>query len=170
MAWDSFEESLLEAWHTSCRASAYLVAQVPAELWDVPVPGIPKRTMRTIAAHMHNSRCSWIKTLGSEHGITPPDHVDFRRVTRRALLAALKRSERGIAAVLELGFKNGGVVPPSKRYVWRNLALDVGHVLTYFVAHEAHHRGQLLMAIRQLDHRLPLKVTGELWQWKRPRS
>ena len=32
--------------------------------------------------------------------------------------------------LLELGFAAGGVLPPSKGYVWRNLPLDVGHVLT----------------------------------------
>lgn len=69
-------------------------------------------------------------------------------------------------ALLELGLASNGQVPPSRGYVWRNLALDVGHVLTYFVAHEAHHRGQLVMAARQLGHRLPNTTTGALWQWK----
>ena len=58
-------------------------------------------------------------------------------------------------------------MPPSKAYVWRNLPLDVGHVLTYFVAHEAHHRGQIIMAARQLGQRLPPDVVGGVWQWTR---
>jgi uncharacterized damage-inducible protein DinB len=41
------------------------------------------------------------------------------------------------------------------------------HFLSYFVAHEAHHRGQLCMLARQLGHRLPAEVTGGLWQWKK---
>jgi uncharacterized damage-inducible protein DinB len=45
------------------------------------------------------------------------------------------------------------------------LPLDVGHVLTYFVAHEAHHRGQVVLLARQLGHRLPSSVTNGLWQW-----
>jgi uncharacterized damage-inducible protein DinB len=57
-------------------------------------------------------------------------------------------------------------VPPSKGYVWRNLSLDVGHVLTYFVAHEAHHRGQIVMVARQTGHRLPSTTTAGLWRWK----
>src|SRR6185437_12311786 len=54
----------------------------------------------------------------------------------------------------------------SRGYVWRNLALDVGHVLTYFVGHEAHHRGQIVMIARQTGHRLPNEVMGRLWWWK----
>jgi len=72
-------------------------------------------------------------------------------------------------ALLELGLASGGQVPPSKGYVWRNLSLDVGHVLTYFVAHEGHHRGQIIMVARQTGHRLPRAVTDGLWQWKPPR-
>ncbi len=67
--------------------------------------------------------------------------------------------------MLELGIRNGGRVPPSRGYVWRNLPLDVGHVLTYFVAHEGHHRGQLVLVARQLGHRLPPPVLNGLWLW-----
>ncbi len=45
-------------------------------------------------------------------------------------------------------------------------SLDLGHVLTYFVAHEAHHRGQIVMEARQTGHRLPRPVTDGFWQWK----
>jgi uncharacterized damage-inducible protein DinB len=86
-------------------------------------------------------------------------------VTRRQLLAALRRSGAGIEAILQLGIDAGGRVPPSKGYVWRNLPLDVGHVLSYFVAHEGHHRGQLVLIARQLGHRLPDQVSNDLWQW-----
>lgn len=158
--------TLLAAWRTNCRVTAYLIERLPAALWDLTVPGVvPRRTIRTLAAHLHNARSRWLKTLGKEHGIAVPALVDLRRVTRRGVLAALRRSGRGIEELLELGVAAGGQVPPSRAYVWRNLPLDVGHVLTYFVAHEGHHRGQLILAARQLGHRLPAQVTNGLWQW-----
>jgi uncharacterized damage-inducible protein DinB len=157
--------TLLAAWRTNSRVTAYLVEHLPAALWDVPVPGAPRRTVRMIAGHLHNARCMWLKTLGQEHGIAIPASVDRRKVARRELLSALKRSSTGIAALLELGIAAGGHVPPSKAYVWRNLPLDVPHVLTYFVAHEGHHRGQIVMLARQLGHRLPSDISAGLWQW-----
>ena len=157
--------TLLTAWRTNSRVTAYLIEHLPAAVWDAPIPGAPRRTVRMIAGHLHNARCMWLKTLGREHGIAIPASVDRRTVARRELLSALKRSSRGIEALLELGIAAGGHVPPSKAYVWRNLPLDVPHVLTYFVAHEGHHRGQIVLLARQLGHRLPGSISAGLWQW-----
>jgi uncharacterized damage-inducible protein DinB len=158
---------LIDSWRTNGRVTTYLIEHLPAALWDAAVPGAPRRTIRMIAGHLHNCRCTWIKTLGREHGIAVPASVDRRKVTRRELLAALRRSSAGMEALLALGIAAGGRVPPSKGYVWRNLPLDVAHVLTYFVAHEGHHRGQIVMLARQLGHRLPSDITAGLWQWTR---
>jgi uncharacterized damage-inducible protein DinB len=157
--------TIIDAWRTNCRVTAYLVERLPAVLWDVPIPGAERRTVRTVSAHLHNSRSRWLKTLGREHGIPVPPLVNLRTVTPRQLLAALDRSAEGMEALLRLGLESDGAVPPSRGYVWRNLPLDVGHVLTYFVAHEAHHRGQIVMLARQTGHRLPSAVTNGLWQW-----
>lgn len=165
-ATDDLETSLRDAWRTSNRVTVDLLERLPLPLWDVAIPGSPRRTIRTIGAHLHNTRCRWIGTLGREHGVVPPAPVDPRRVRPRQLVAALARSGRGIEALLELGLRSGGRVPPSKGYVWRNLALDVAHVLTYFVAHEAHHRGQIVMVARQTGHRLPSTTLARLWHWK----
>jgi uncharacterized damage-inducible protein DinB len=157
--------ALIGSWRTNSRVTDYLIEHLPAALWEAEVPGAPRRTVRMIAGHLHNARCMWIKTLGQEHGIAVPASVDRRKVTRRELLSALKRSSKAFEALLELGLAAGGSVPPSKRYVWRNLPLDVSHVLTYIVAHEGHHRGQIVMLARQLDHRLPTTISAGLWLW-----
>ena len=157
--------TILGAWRTNSLVTSHFIEQIPTALWNASIPGEPRRTVRSIAAHLHNARSRWIKTLGQEHGIKAPALVDPHKVTRRGLLPALKRSSRGIEALLELGIASGGKIPPSKGYVWRNVPLDVGHVLTYFVAHEGHHRGQIVMVARQLGDRLPPEVNNDLWQF-----
>jgi len=157
--------SVLNAWSTNNRVTIYLVEQLSDALWSAAIPGSPMRTIRMLAGHLHNSRCMWIRTLGGPHGLKVPASVDRRRVSRAQLLRALKASGFGIASLLDFGLQRGGHIPPTRAYAWRNLPLDVGHVLTYFVAHEGHHRGQIVLVARQLGHRLPREVTGGLWQW-----
>lgn len=142
----------------------YLIENLPPELWSRRVPGAPRRTVRMIAAHIHNARCMWIKMLGARHGIAVPRTVDGRRVRPPELLRALPRSSAGIISLLKLGVARGGEVP---RAAWQNFPTDLVHFLSYFVAHEAHHRGQLCMLARQLGQRLPAGVTAGLWQWSK---
>jgi uncharacterized damage-inducible protein DinB len=117
-----------------------------------------------IAAHIHNSRCSWIKSLGSRHGVKAPPLVDLRRVRPRELVRALARSSEGMVALIELAKAHGGRVP---RATWQNFPTDLFHFVAYFAAHEGHHRGQILLVARQLGRRLPRNVAAGVWQWTR---
>lgn len=66
--------------------------------------------------------------------------------------------------LIELGVAGGGRLQPS---FWQNFPTDLEHFLSYFAAHEGHHRGQLIMAVRQLGQRLPREVVDGVWQWTR---
>ena len=156
-------QQLIDAWHTNHRVTMFLVENLPVELWPMNVPGLPRRTMRSIVAHLHNSRCAWIKSLGARHGVKVPARVNFRTVGRQELLRALERSSQGMIDLIRLGVERGGAVPPAH---WQNFPTDLTHFLNYFVAHEAHHRGQLVLLARQLGYRLPREVVDGLWQWK----
>jgi hypothetical protein len=105
----------------------------------------------------------WIKMIGERHGIAVPETVDGRVVRPPELSRALARSSKGIIDLIRLGVARGGTIPSA---AWQNFPTDLVHFLNYFVAHEAHHRGQLCLLARQLGHRLPADVTAGLWQWK----
>jgi uncharacterized damage-inducible protein DinB len=157
-------QALIDAWRTNQRVTTYLIENLPPELWSKAVPGAPRRTVRMIAAHIHNARCMWIKMIGASHGLLVPRTVDGRRVRPTELSRALAHSSEGMIGLIRLGLARGGAVPGA---AWQNFPTDLTHFLTYFVAHEAHHRGQLCMLARQLGHRLPAGVTAGLWQWKK---
>jgi len=149
---------LLATWRTSSRVTAFLIEHVPDEVWRAKIPGAPRRSIQMIGGHLHNCRCMWIQMVGKRHRLAVPHRVNRHRVSRHELLAALERSSDAIGELLEIGRADGGHLagfsPP-----------DVTHFLAYHVAHEAHHRGQIVMVARQLGHRLPDTVAFGLWQW-----
>jgi len=159
-------ETLLAAWRTNHRVTVFLVRHIPTAIWAAPIPGVQRKTIGMLAGHLHNARCTWLKTLARPQGIPVPALVDGRKASRREVIAALNRSSRGVEALLRLGCRSGGEIPATRAYTWRNLQLDVGHVLTYLAVHEGHHRGQIVLAARQLGVPLPAEVTSGLWQWK----
>jgi len=104
---------LLDAWRTNNRVTVFLVENLPKEVWEATVPGAPRRTVRMIAGHIHNARCTWIKTLGKEFGIAAPRAVNRQEVGPKELIRALGHSSRGMVSLLELGFDRGGTIPMS---------------------------------------------------------
>lgn len=160
----SVGDGIIAAWRTNNAATVFLVRNLPPPIWAENVPGIPRKTVGMIAAHLHNSRCMWIKSIGAAHGVSVPKRVDLRRARQAEVVRALPRSSKGMIDLIELGMARDGSVPSS---FWQNFPTDLAHFLSYFAAHEGHHRGQLIMAARQLGHRLPSEVVDGVWQWKR---
>lgn len=141
---------------TNSRVDVYLVENLSDELWTAKVPGASK-TLAALVVHIHNTRCMWVKMVGRKLGVKTPRRLDRARATRSEAVSALNESHHAISRVLELGLAHGGKVagfPP-----------DAMHLLGYFLAHDAHHRGQICLLARELGHALPKEVVFGLWQW-----
>lgn len=103
MARGAESSRLIAAWRTNNRATVYLIEHLPPSVWWSRVPGIPRLTVCMIAAHIHNSRCRWIKSLGAPHGVEVPRLVDLRRVRPAQLVKALSRSGDGMVSLIAQG-------------------------------------------------------------------
>jgi uncharacterized damage-inducible protein DinB len=163
---DAADDPILDAWRINNRVSTFLVEALPAGVWNSAVPGSPRRTVRSIAAHLHNTRCLWMRSLAAGARVAVPARVDATAVTPRALARALDRSGEQILRMLRAGLENGGQFPGvTSAFVYgampRNVALFVGYALS----HEAHHRGQIILLARLLGEKLPPDVVGGVWQW-----
>jgi uncharacterized damage-inducible protein DinB len=158
-------DRLIECWNTSNRVTEFFFENLPDELWGMTLTGNPRRTIRMLAGHTHNARCMWIKMIGRRYRISPPPGVDRRRVTRTELVRALRRSSEGMVRLLNAGLDTGGVL--EIKVPWSNIPSDVVHFMSYIIAHEAHHRGQIILVARILNYRLPPSLTNGVWQWKR---
>lgn len=156
---DGLAEAILRDWTINNQVDIALVKMLPPVLWPEKVPGYERKTIRMIGAHFHNTRCSHIHHLGRKWNIDPPETVDNQQITSAGLIIALNKSCKIMYKLLETGIRNQDRLP--------GFALGAVAFTHYMIAHEAHHRGQLIMAARQLGHPLRVEDSGLLWQWKR---
>ena len=157
-------KEILNAWKTTNRTTIFLIEHITTALWNEKVPGTSRRTIGMIASHIHNTRCMWIKMIVKGQKVKVPARVDPRNANREKVIKALSRSSLVMLKLLEASIENSGRLPTTP--AWLNFPNDVVHFLSYFVAHEGHHRGQIILLARQLNHRFPTEVTAGVWQWK----
>lgn len=157
---------VLDAWCINARVTSLLVRSLPLAVWALALPRTPRRTVRSVAAHLHNCRRLWVQSLGKGSSISIPPRVDQRTVSRRDLLKALRLSEQAIHRMLLAGQVNHGRMPGvASAFVYGAMPRDVILLAGYALSHEAHHRGQLVMMARELGHPLPTEAVTGLWQW-----
>jgi uncharacterized damage-inducible protein DinB len=152
-------DEVLRCWKINNEVDILLLRALPAVIWPMKIPGYPLKTVRMMGAHLHNARCGWINTLGRKWKIVAPSMADNKVVTVRELIVALNSSAVRMIELLATGLDNNNKLP--------GFAPGAVQFMHYMVAHEAHHRGQLIMISRQLGHPFPVEVMGKLWQWSK---
>lgn len=156
---DELSNAVLSNWQINNHVTVSLVKVLPAAIWPEKMPGYEQKTVRMLAAHLHNIRCRWLKHFARKWDLEVPAPVDHHNIPRKDLVTALNGSSRVMLTLLKAGLQNNNKLP--------GYSLSAVHFTHYMIAHEAHHRGQLIMAARQLGHAIPVKVTDRLWQWSR---
>ena len=150
---------LVEAWRMSNEANLYLLGEIRAQ-WLADRYSPRTRTAAGQFAHMHNVRLRWMRHAA-------PDLVGDLKVfprgsqpTKKQLKDALRASEEIIARFLEESDAAGKV----KR--WNGSPTTF---LSYLVAHEAHHRGLAMVAMRMSGRKLSQETVYGQWQWGKQR-
>ncbi len=151
--------ALVHAWRTNERMNQFLLEHLDERAWDLPPPLAKKgagRTIAAIVAHVHNVRHMWL--VVAMKGAAVPDKIDRKAITLAGARKALAASALAMEKLFETSIESGGRV--------KNSGLDVQGFLGYSIAHEAHHRGQIMMLARQLGHPFAQEANFGMWDWK----
>ena len=147
---------LLRAYSSSARINQYLVEQLDPAVWRARPDGTEKvRTIAELVAHLHNCGLRYLEHTDPDAAV--PAELDRARVTAAQAVRALGAKRKIVLRVV------GAAIAEGRRIV--GFPHDAPSYLLYYMAHDSHHRGQIVMLARQLGHPVSRQTMSGMWQW-----
>jgi len=146
-------DATLRAFTIHNRIHLYLLSALPPEAWTAPPPGGKGRTLAALVSHIHGVRLMWLKAGGAKTLPPPLEKTATVAEAKQALQASETAIRNWLSPILNGNAKISGFKPDAWAFV------------AYLIAHEAHHRGQMLLLARQLGHPVDKSTSYGLWEW-----
>jgi uncharacterized damage-inducible protein DinB len=147
-------EAILETWDINNRINLYLLEAI--EEANLNATSASKgRTVGEQWAHVHNVRLMWLKE-GLPEALASAQKIEKQGITKARLHEQLTLSAMAIRQMLSNGLAAGKI---------KGFKPHPTAFLGYLVAHEAHHRGQIVLSLKQAGHPIDKKTLFGLWEW-----
>ena len=152
-------DDLVEVWRTNSRINTRLLDQIDEAGLRCT---LSKRGGRTVArqfGHLHYVRIYHLKHRAKALAAGAKLFATEDEPSRKALLQALDDSALRIERWIRLACEGAPGVRKFKRGLVQNVA--------YLVAHESHHRGNILLTLKQCGHPVESTTRYAIWDWDR---
>jgi uncharacterized damage-inducible protein DinB len=153
------KEQIIETWMINNRVNLMLIDAISDEGMNCT---LSKRGGRTVAlqfAHMHNLRLWRLENYAKKLMEGQAEIDKEKEVGKELLKLRLSQSAEAMGSFIAHGVDEYGKIKGFKR--------GVIPMLGYMIAHEAHHRGNILLTLKQSGHKVPQEIQYGIWDWNR---
>ena len=145
---------MIETWEIHNRINLYLLDAIKEEqLTDIAAS--KGRNVGEQFAHIHNVRLMWLKVADPDL-FTEQLKIEKDAITKKILKDELSKSAIAISQLLKKGLEQGKI---------KNFKPHPFAFLGYLISHESHHRGQIMLTLKQAGHPVDKKIQFGLWEW-----
>lgn len=154
---DDILDQIITAWRTNNRVNLFLIEHVSDEGMRCTLSTRGGRNVVRQFAHLHNVRVWHLENRARElakdlHVFATHDEPN-RETLAKHLNVSADKVERFLIDCAE------GV--PKRRCFKKGVVANLG----YFISHESHHRGNILLTLKQCGHGLDKKTQYAIWNW-----
>jgi uncharacterized damage-inducible protein DinB len=146
------------------RMNQMILEYLDPAAWHARPPG-KARSIAAIFTHVHNVRTKWVR-LTAPH-LKVPRQLQRAHCTPKQARAGLAESATRCQEMLAEALGGGGRIKKFVRDGWARPWPVGQEMLCYMLAHEAHHRGQVMILAHQLGFPLPKEVMYGMWNWEK---
>lgn len=158
------DQAAVQIFAANDRMNQLLIEHLDPAAWTARPPG-KVRAIVAIFTHMHNVRAKWVRLTAPHLGV--PAQLNRAHCTPEQARAGLAESAARCGEMLALGLGGEGRVEMFRRDSLAPPWPAGLEMLCYMLAHEAHHRGQVVMLAHQMGFSLPYKASDGIWNWER---
>src|SRR5450432_2940644 len=153
----NMKEQLLDTWRIHNRMNLLLINNITDAGMQKTLSARGGRTVYLQWVHVHNVRMQWLEICAKDIFKKYKALEKEAEFDRKALQKSFEDSAKGIEELLSNSWDNGGKVKGFKN--------GVIPLLGYFISHESHHRGNILLTLKQSGEKIPEAVKWGLWEW-----
>ncbi len=155
----SLEEQILETWRIHNRINLYMLENIPEDAFSATLSKRGGRDIARQVAHLHNVRVARLTSFAKKAGSPLREFEKTESPPKKTLLEAMEGSGKVMEQYLSHCLEKEGQASNFKR--------GVVPMLGYYITHESHHRGNILLTMKQCGFKLPDALKWGIWDWNK---